>query len=236
MTRRAASLAKVAATMVVLCAAAACTQAPVQSPRLTDSRSVTGLIGLSSPAVVGIGADAPHLPHEGVLVVGSGFRLDGTNLIATAAHVVLALRGPAQVVWSGRQWPARVSRVDESADLALLEVDAAAPMPGLVLAGAPTAVPGDWVLVLGCPFGTSPTATIGIVSALPGAVLRPEALRQRMQINAAINPGNSGGPVIDLDGRVIGVANATVAGGYGLGFAVPVAALRRLLPVDDARR
>ncbi|MBC7957407.1 MAG: serine protease [Cytophagales bacterium] len=178
------------------------------------------IIRRGSPAVVGVG-DAGS-------VLGSGFRLENTRLVATAAHVLQSLQGTPVVHWESRRWPARLIGMDEAADIALLEIDADAPMPGLPLATA-TAVPGEWVLVLGCPFGTRTTATTGIVSALPGAVLEPAALARRLQLNAAVNPGNSGGPVLNLDGQVIAIANATIPGGYGLGFAVPVAELTMLL-------
>ena len=174
----------------------------------------------SAPAVVGIGDDS--------IVLGSGFRIAHTRLIATAAHTLASLQSAPTVHWESKRWPARVVRVDADKDLALLEIDASASMPGLALAPE-AATPGQWILVLGCPFGTQPTATIGIVSALPGAVLVPEALARRMQLNAAVNPGNSGGPVLNLNGQVIGVANATIPAGYGLGFAVPVADLAELL-------
>jgi serine protease Do len=161
-------------------------------------------------------------------LLGSGFRIHGTRFVATAAHVLRSLQGAPVIRWDSRPWPARVVRIDDDADLALLEINTDAPMPGLVLSTQPV-LAGQWVLVLGCPFGAGPTATTGIVSALPGAVLEPEALARRMQLNAAVNPGNSGGPVLGLDGQVIGLANATIPGGYGLGFAVPVAALAALL-------
>lgn len=161
-------------------------------------------------------------------VLGSGFRIHDTRYVATAAHVLRSLQGAPVVRWESRPWPARVIRIDDAADIALLEVDADAPMPGLGLSTR-AVLAGQWVIVLGCPFGAMPTATTGIVSALPGAVLEPAALAQRMQLNAAVNPGNSGGPVLGLDGQVIGLANATIPGGYGLGFAVPVAALAALL-------
>ncbi len=188
------------------------------------------------PAVVGV-ADSPleragATSREESRILGSGFRIAHTNVVATAAHVVAAMRGPPVVVWQSRRWNARVLRLDEEADLALLEIDPAAPMPGLALAEGESDAPGTWVLVLGCPFGALPTATTGIVSARPGAILRPESLRAQMQLNAAVNPGNSGGPVVNLAAEVIGVANATVPAGYGLGFAVPVSALRRLLGVS----
>ncbi|GAB4556742.1 MAG: hypothetical protein Tsb007_15420 [Rhizobacter sp.] len=196
-------------------ALSACSNAaPLQWPDFTHA------IQRHAPAAVGVG-DA-----QGVL--GSGFRLHDTRYVATAAHVVRALQGAPVIRWESKPWPARVVRIDDEADLALLEIAADAPMPGLVLSTRPV-MPGQWVMVLGCPFGAGPTATTGIVSALPGAVLEPAALSGRMQLNAAVNPGNSGGPVIGLDGQVIGLANATIPGGYGLGFAVPVAALAALL-------
>jgi len=208
---------------------AGCSLAPAPAPASAEPPSLTALVRRSAPAVLGIADNRPQVQAGNPGVLGSGFRIAGTPLVATAAHVVAALVGPPMVVWQGQRWPARLLRLDETTDLALLAVGDTAPMPGLVLAAADAVAPGQWVLVLGCPFGTQPTATVGIVSALPGAVLQPAELRQRLQLNAAVNPGNSGGPVLDLDGRVIAVANATVSGGYGLGFAVPVAALQDLL-------
>jgi len=237
-----ARLARAAAAALLAGALAACTLAPTMAPPAPAAPptppllsapaglpDLQALVQHSAPAVVGIADDRPQAQTGQPGVLGSGFRIAGTPLVATAAHVVAVLAGPPVVVWQGQRWPARLLRLDEASDLALLAIDDAAPMPGLTLAAADTAVPGQWVLVLGCPFGTQPTATVGIVSALPGAVLQPAVLRQRLQLNAAVNPGNSGGPVLGLDGRVIAVANATVPGGYGLGFAVPVAALRDLL-------
>lgn len=233
---------RMAGVLAIAGALTACTVAPREtSQRMAGAwgaaaapESLSALIQRSAPAVVGIAEMSAGVGGTQPAVIGSGFRIAGTPWIATAAHVVAGLRGAPRVVWNGQPWPARVVRVDEQADLALLALDGPVPLPGLALAADDMAVPGDGVLVLGCPFGTLPTATAGIVSALPGAVLEPPALRQRMQLNAAVNPGNSGGPVLDLQGRVIGVANATVPGGYGLGFAVPVAALRRLVSASGA--
>ncbi len=176
----------------------------------------------AAPAVVAI-RDARGLQ-------GAGFRLADTRLVVTAAHTVESAQGQPGIVWNDRTWPAITLAVDQASDLALLEIPADAPMPGLHLAddAAPLAE-GEWIVVIGRPFGARPTATVGIVSALPGAVTAPEFLRTRLQLNAAVNPGNSGGPVLNLDGRVIGVANATIPGGHGLGFATPATAVKAML-------
>lgn len=195
--------------------------------------SFAPVVALAAPAVVGIAERAAEAatPNAVALtpVTGSGFRIERTAFVATAAHVVQALRNPPVIVWNGRRWNARIRWIDQESDLALLDIDGSAPIPGLALAESPHDDPGSWVVVLGCPFGTLPTATVGIVSARPGAVLRPEPLRSQLQLNAAVNPGNSGGPVVNLNAEVIGIATAQVPGGHGLGFAIPVATLRRLL-------
>lgn len=175
-----------------------------------------------SPAVVGVGDE------RGVL--GTGFRLVDTRLVVTAAHLLgPALTSPA-VFWQDRRWPVRVLRIDANNDLALLELPADAPMPGLTLvppASAPAT--GAWIIVLGRPFGTKTTATVGIVSATPGTIAAAPQLMERIQINAAVNPGNSGGPVVNVRGEVVAVASALLPAGQGLAFAIPASAVTELL-------
>lgn len=212
--------ATLAATCAVLLTGCTC-HAPSRPPKLVD------VIQKASPAIVAI------QDERGVL--GSGFRIRQTRLIVTAAHLLARPQGTPVVVWDSRHWPAHLVRLDQERDLALLALDSEAPIAGLSLSPDTTPpLPGEWIVVLGCPFGTRATATTGIVSALPGAVTEPAALRKRMQINAAVNPGNSGGPVVNLDGAVVGIANATIPGGHGLGFAVPVAELQAML--DESAR
>lgn len=179
------------------------------------------LIRRASPAVVGVGDERG--------VVGTGFRLVDTRFVVTAAHVLRSAPASTEVFWEDRRWPARVVRVDVSSDLALLELPPDAQMPGLRLV-APASAPqtGTWIVVLGRPFGTKTTATVGIVSATPGTITMPR-LMERIQINAAVNPGNSGGPVVNLQGEVVGVASALLPAGQGLAFATPAAAVTQLL-------
>ena len=185
------------------------------------------LIRRTSPAVVGIADERG--------IVGTGFRLVDTRFVVTAAHVLPAAAVGATVVWDDRRWPARVWRIDASSDLAVLELPADAPMPGLPLVAAMSApATGAWIVVLGRPFGTRTTATVGIVSATPGTLATP-ALIDRLQINAAVNPGNSGGPVVNLRGEVVGVASARLPAGQGLAFAVPAAAVSALIATPSSR-
>ena len=198
-------------------AVTACQPLPLREPP-----DFVPIVERAAPSVVGI-ADSTG-------VIGSGFRVLPSQLIVTAAHVVANARGDLRVRWQGHDYPVSLLKTSATPDLAVLRLTQAPEIPGLALADAGSSPrAGAWVLVLGCPFGAGVTATAGILSAVPGAVLEPAVLRDRFQINAAVNPGNSGGPVIDLRGQVIGVANATIPGGYGLGFAIPADAARSLL-------
>jgi serine protease Do len=204
------------------CGMEGCT--PMPSQPLPD---LVQPIRSSSGAVVGVG--------DTTTLYGSGFRLAGTSFVITAAHVAKQLTTAALIKWQGRDFPARVRTVDDEADLAIIEIDGNSPIPGIPLAEADRELtPGEWIVVLGCPFGAAPTATTGIVSASPGAILKPATLVSRIQLNAAVNPGNSGGPVINLRGEVVAVANATIPGGHGLSFATPAKAILGL--VNDIGR
>lgn len=186
------------------------------TPRLA-SPDFVALVEQVSPSIVSIG--------DGAQTVGSGFAV-GPTLVITAAHVAQNA-GRAIVVTSaqGRQ-PARLVGMDEQDDVALLEVSQ--PLPALMLATASPKV-GEWILVLGNPFGSGMTATAGIVSAAPGSITATPILARQVQINAAVNPGNSGGPVCNLRGEVIGATTTLVAAGQGIAFATSAAALRSFL-------
>ena len=174
---------------------------------------------------------------------GSGFVLDGSGYIATNAHVVTTDTTDgtekADQVYveflDGNRVPAEIVGHDPNADVALLKVnpDGLALTP-LHLGESHTISVGEPVAAIGSPFGERQSLSIGVISALDRTIrsLTQFEIGDAIQTDAAINPGNSGGPLLDAEGQVIGI-NAQIksqsGGGEGVGFAVPVDAVRRSL-------
>lgn len=155
-----------------------------------------------------------------LIAQGSGF-LVASRKIITNAHVakageVVVELGPARV-------PARVERMDEFNDLAVLTLDAEIIMKPLSLADALPAA-GDSIFAISNPEALEKTISEGVVSAV-----RTLAGRQLLQITSPISHGSSGGPILNVDGKVVGVAVGTLESGQNLNFAVPVTAVRILL-------
>jgi S1-C subfamily serine protease len=175
--------------------------------------------------------------------VGSGFVLNGDGEIATNAHVVTTgnvpdLREARQVYVGfadGNQVEAEVRGYDPEADIALLEVDP----DGLTLRPLPLGESdkvevGMPVAAIGSPFSEERSLSVGVVSAIDRTIrgLTAFQISGAVQTDAAINPGNSGGPLVDADGKVIGInqqIRTNTGGGEGVGFAVPVDVARRSL-------
>jgi S1-C subfamily serine protease len=158
---------------------------------------------------------------------GGGFLLSPT--LALTAHHVLADVSRVRVVFDHEVVNARVGRVDRTSDLALLELDE--PVDGHVFdLAASSLMTGAQVGVIGFPLDDSKTLTVGTVSGLDREVTTVSgSYTQMLQTDTAINPGSSGGPVLDLHGRIVGVADAVRTDAQGIGFAVPASAVRRLL-------
>ncbi len=172
---------------------------------------------------------------------GSGFVLREDGHILTNAHVVGAAVGGAAeltVVFSdGEQTPAEIVGITSDYDLAVLKVDRTDLVP-LALGDSDEVEVGQSVVAVGAPLGLQGTVTSGIVSALNRPVQAGDAEQtsfiNAIQTDAAINPGNSGGPLLDSQGRVIGINSAiaqppgqNAAGSIGLGFAIPSNQARR---------
>jgi S1-C subfamily serine protease len=169
----------------------------------------------------------------GIAGSGSGFVLDGSGLIVTNAHVVDGASTVTVQLASGRQLDGRVVGSDPSSDIALLRVEAPRqelhPLP---LGDSAAVAVGDPVVAIGNPLGLERSLTAGVVSGLNRTIDSPSGatIAGAIQTDASLNPGSSGGPLLDAQGRVIGV-NAQIApgGNPGIGYAIPVNTVRRVV-------
>jgi S1-C subfamily serine protease len=173
----------------------------------------------------------PTAPQESQSL-GSGFVIDRAGHIVTNYHVIEGAQ-KVQVSFSGQdQIPATVVGKDPSTDIAVLKVDThSRALTPLALGDSDAVRVGDTVYAIGNPFGLTRTLTAGIVSAVGRQIFSPNGLpvERAIQTDAAINHGNSGGPLLDAEGRVIGVtsqiqtgSNDANSGNVGIGFAIPI--------------
>ncbi len=167
---------------------------------------------------------------------GSGFVWDKRGDIVTNFHVIESGDKFSVTLADQSEWDAEVVGAAPDKDLAVLKVSAPAErLVPLTLGRSHDLLVGQKVLALGNPFGLDHSMTSGIVSALGRELKSPSnrIIRDVIQIDAAINPGNSGGPLLDSSGRLIGV-NAAIfspsGASAGIGFAVPVDTVKRLVP------
>jgi putative serine protease PepD len=165
---------------------------------------------------------------------GSGFVYDEQGHVITNQHVVSDADSVEVTFWNGKTYDATVVGSDPSTDIAVLDVDApASVLEPLELADSSQLEVGEAVVAIGSPFGLEQTVTTGIVSALHRQINAPNnfAIDDAIQTDAAINHGNSGGPLLDLDGKVVGVNSqieSESGGNDGVGFAVPSNTVERI--------
>jgi len=167
------------------------------------------------------GEDAPH-PDIQSQSLGSGFILDKEGYVLTNNHVVENADKILVRLSDEHEFPAKIVGTDPMTDLAVIRIEPmGVSLSPVEMGDSDEARIGDWVVAIGNPFGYGHTVTAGIVSA-KGRVIGAGPYDNFLQTDAAINPGNSGGPLFDMQGRVIGINTAIVAGGTGMGFAIPV--------------
>jgi len=174
-----------------------------------------------------------RLANKGVVEItagqgqGSGFVYDSDGHIITNEHVVAGAGSVSVRFWNGKIFSAQVVGTDASTDLAVLKVDApVSQLFPLSLGDSSNLAVGDQVIAIGSPFGLEGTVTSGIVSALHREMTSPNhfAIDNSIQTDAAINHGNSGGPLLNAEGKVIGVNSqieSNSGGNEGVGFAIP---------------
>ena len=212
--------------------AAGATTAPV-TPELTDVVAAVrdSVVTITSEGFSSRGFAA--IPSTGV---GSGVILTADGYILTNKHVVTGSQSLTVELADGRQLPATIVKESADQDLALIKVEASGLTPAVIGDVASLQV-GETVIAIGSPLGTfTETVTKGILSATGRTITvqddatgRPVTLTNLLQTDAAINPGNSGGPLLDANGKVIGINTAASTNAEGLGFATPISAAASLI-------
>lgn len=161
---------------------------------------------------------------------GSGFIISKDGYILTNNHVVGNADKIKVKLEDGREFIAEEIGSDPHSDVAVIKINAQN-LPTISLGDSDALDVGEWVVAIGNPFGLSHTLTAGVVSAKGRSNVGLADYENFIQTDAAINPGNSGGPLVDLDGKVVGMNTAIFSrsGGYmGIGFAIPVNMLEEI--------
>jgi serine protease Do len=181
--------------------------------------------------------------------LGSGFVIDAKGLIVTNFHLIANTEGRRSPIFKeptstapvlannvtvtlhdGRQFPASVKGFDEATDIAVLQiVTDGKPLPTAVLGDSDTLRVGEWVIAIGNPLGLDHTVTLGIVSA-KGRTGFGGQFDDFLQTDAAINPGNSGGPLVNTQGKIVGINTLVLERTQGLSFSIPINTLKAILP------
>ncbi|MBS7632871.1 trypsin-like peptidase domain-containing protein [Candidatus Bathyarchaeota archaeon] len=162
-------------------------------------------------------------------VQGSGFvyNYSGTMIVITNNHVVSGTTSRSVTFSNGNGYAAEINGTDRYADLAVLTVDAPeSEFKPLEIVSSSTLRVGEPVIAIGNPYGLVGSMTTGVVSALGRTITESNytggfAIANIIQTSAPINPGNSGGPLLNYDGKVVGITTAIIAESQGVGFAVP---------------
>jgi putative serine protease PepD len=198
--------------------AAPTTEAPTQPVAQTAS-SVAAVYQRVKDGVVEVETSAG--------ATGSGFVIDEEGHIVTNQHVVAGAESATVQFSDGSEVDAEVVGADPSTDIAVLDVDRpSSRLTPLSFAGDGSLQVGNAVIAIGSPFGLEGTLTTGVISALGRKIVSPNnfTIENAVQTDAALNRGNSGGPVLDTQGRVVGVAaqiRSETGGSVGIGYAIP---------------
>ncbi len=215
-------------------AASAPAHPPALAPLAVDPAALYDRV---SPAVIAIAASSINASDRAdriSRVVGSGMIIDPKGLILTNSHVVYGRQLISVTLDDGTTLPAHLVGADPVLDIALVRIPppSRGDLPIVTLGDSDTVRVGEDVFALGSPLGLDQTMTRGIVSAInrllpdvPYSIVEPV-----IQTDAAINPGSSGGPLINSRGEVVGINTAILPDAEGIGFAIPVALIKQVIP------
>ncbi len=206
------------------------TQQTPLTPLVNNSAGTTDLTALYQTVVKSVvQVNSSSRRSSGI---GSGFVVDKNGHILTNYHVVQGATSITVRFQDGTQLPAQVLGTDPSGDLAVLKANVPANVPPLPMGDSDQVKPGEDAIAIGSPLGLDYSITSGIVSGIErtSSSGNGRPLSGLIQTDAAINPGNSGGPLLDAQGRVIGINTLGGEGVQNIGFAVPINAAKQLLP------
>ena len=154
--------------------------------------------------------------------LGSGVIYDSRGYILTNYHVIEDVDEIMVKLMDKREFSAKVVGVDPLTDLAVLKIFSFSSFPVPAFGSTKDLGVGEWVMAIGNPYGLDGTVTVGVLSGTHRSDLGIATFENFLQTDASINPGNSGGPLIDLEGKVIGINTAIAKIGSGVGFAIPM--------------
>lgn len=205
------------------------TPPPVVPRELTSYRDIVKRL---LPAVLYIETHAKNQTDR--LGFGSGFFIDSSGVVVTNYHVVEGAEVAIVHTHDGRKFSSKNIRSDRRTDLAVILLDAKdSKFPVLELGDSEAMEIGDRVLAVGAPFGLVGSVTHGIISGKGRSGLKMNMYEDFLQTDAAINPGNSGGPLVNLEGKVVGI-NAAIkskSGGFqGVGLATSSNLAKSVVP------
>jgi len=157
---------------------------------------------------------------SGVILRSDGYILTNNHVVHEASRIDVRLK-------DGKSYPATLVGADSATDLAMLKIERRG-LPQAEFASSEAARVGQFVIAIGSPFGLDYTVTTGVLSAKGRGGIGANEIEDYLQTDASINPGNSGGPLIDLQGRVLGINTMIIGRGSGIGFAIPAEIAQRV--------
>jgi len=167
--------------------------------------------------------------REEQTALGSGVIIDKRGFILTNHHVIKDAETILVRLANQKEYPARLIGQDPRTDVAVIRVEPDRDLPEANLGDSDGLRVGEWAIAIGNPFGLDQTVTVGVISATGRSDVGIATYENFIQTDASINPGNSGGPLVNLKGQVIGVNTAIVAAGQGIGFAIPINMVKRVV-------
>jgi Do/DeqQ family serine protease len=161
--------------------------------------------------------------------LGSGVIIDKRGLVLTNFHVVKGADEILIRLSDKREYRGQILGTDPKTDLAVVKFQPDHELTVASLGNSDALQVGEWAIAIGNPFGLDQTVTVGVISATGRSDVGIATYENFIQTDASINPGNSGGPLVNLKGQVIGVNTAIVAAGQGIGFAIPINMVKRVV-------